>query len=58
MNETLGLHFGVLILQQVSSRVRQVLRDSDTVARRGGDEFAMLLPGADLEQATRIAKKL
>jgi len=58
INDTLGHHNGDLILQQVSSRVRQVLRESDTVARLGGDEFAMLLPGADLVQATRIAKKL
>src|SRR3569833_68419 len=58
INDTLGHHNGGLILQQVSSRVRHVLRESDTVARLGGDEFAVLLPNADLADATRIAKKL
>lgn len=58
INDTLGHHNGDLILQQVTMRVKQVLRESDTVARLGGDEFAVLLPAADVKDATQIAKKL
>ncbi len=43
INDTLGHHAGDLVLQEVASRVRRALRDSDTVARMGGDEFAILL---------------
>ena len=58
INDTLGHHYGDLILQQVSKRMRHVLRESDTVARLGGDEFAILLPASDREHSVQIAKKL
>lgn len=43
INDTLGHNAGDLVLQEVASRMRLSLRDSDTVARMGGDEFAILL---------------
>jgi len=43
INDTLGHHAGDLVLQEVASRTRRTLRDSDSVARMGGDEFAILL---------------
>ena len=43
INDTLGHNAGDQVLQEVASRVRRTLRDSDTVARMGGDEFAILL---------------
>jgi diguanylate cyclase (GGDEF)-like protein len=43
INDTLGHNAGDLVLQEVASRMRLALRDSDTVARMGGDEFAILL---------------
>jgi diguanylate cyclase (GGDEF)-like protein/PAS domain S-box-containing protein len=59
VNDTLGHHYGDLLLQQVGMRLRSVLRDSDTVARLGGDEFAILLPDImNDEQATQIAEKI
>ncbi len=58
INDTLGHHYGDLILQQVAKRMREALRESDTVARLGGDEFAVLLNTSDRDHAVQVAEKL
>jgi diguanylate cyclase (GGDEF)-like protein/PAS domain S-box-containing protein len=58
VNDTLGHHYGDLLLKEVGPRLRAALRESDTVARLGGDEFAMLLPTADQEGAVMTAQKI
>jgi diguanylate cyclase (GGDEF)-like protein len=45
INDTLGHHYGDLLLQTAASRLREALHESDVVARLGGDEFAVLLHG-------------
>ena len=50
---------GDAVLKEVASRMRACIRESDTVARFGGDEFVVILPGIGLEaDATRVAEKI
>lgn len=58
VNDTFGHAVGDQLLIEVGKRFKSTLRDVDTVARMGGDEFAILLPGADEKQVVEITKKL
>ena len=58
VNDVLGHHAGDRVLQQVAARLRATLRQSDTVARFGGDEFALLLPLVDADGAEHTARKV
>jgi len=55
VNDTCGHMAGDALLREVASLIKDQVRDSDSVARIGGDEFAMLLMGCPLEKARQIA---
>lgn len=55
VNDSCGHMAGDNLLREVAGLIRQQVRDSDSVARIGGDEFGMLLTGCPLEKARQIA---
>jgi len=58
INDSLGHACGDEVLKATGARMLDLLREMDTPARMGGDEFAVLLPGADANTALRVASKL
>lgn len=59
INDTLGHPIGDLLLQEVAHRLKQCVRESDTVGRVGGDEFLVLLHDIPLpEDALVVAEKI
>lgn len=59
VNDSHGHAVGDLLLQQVAERLQLAIRESDTVARIGGDEFIILLPQIDSERSViLVAEKI
>ncbi|MFL6660470.1 MAG: putative bifunctional diguanylate cyclase/phosphodiesterase [Massilia sp.] len=54
INDALGHPIGDAVLRMAATRMRKTLRDSDTLARIGGDEFIAVLPGASGEAQIRL----
>ncbi len=59
INDTLGHTVGDQLLQAVAGRLKDCVREDDTVARLSGDEFSLLLPGiTHVEDVDIIARKI
>ena len=59
VNDTYGHHAGDEMLRVVGSRLRKAVRDDDIVARWGGDEFVVMMPGiGDSEMGAKRAEQL
>jgi diguanylate cyclase (GGDEF)-like protein/PAS domain S-box-containing protein len=59
INDTLGHHVGDLLLRNVSKRLKTCVRQTDTVSRFGGDEFAVLLTNiSSADDASTVAESI
>ena len=58
VNDTLGHHYGDLLLQQVARRLREQLRFGDQIARLGGDEFAILSEDCTRERSVNLGRRI
>jgi len=59
INDTLGHHAGDMLLQTAAERLQQCLRETDTIARQGGDEFVVLIEQfADTQYLGGVARKI
>ena len=57
-NDTYGHPNGDIVLQEMATMLRELLRDCDTIYRYGGEEFVTLLPETALPEAIRVAERI
>jgi diguanylate cyclase (GGDEF)-like protein len=59
INDSLGHTIGDALLKAVADRIRRCVREGDTIARFGGDEFTLMIPKIEnVEDAAKIAQKI
>lgn len=58
VNDTYGHQVGDIVLIAVAQVLRQSVRETDLIGRYGGEEFVVLLPHTDMEQAGAVAEKI
>ena len=58
VNDRFGHPTGDVVLRDLADTLRENVREIDTAARWGGEEFAVILPGTDLEGAAQVAERI
>ena len=58
VNDRFGHPTGDIVLRDLADTLRENVREIDTAARWGGEEFAVILPGTDLEGAAQVAERI
>lgn len=58
VNDNYGHHIGDIVIEKVSAILRDTLRETDTAGRYGGEEFAVILPDTDLQNAMNFSERL
>jgi diguanylate cyclase (GGDEF)-like protein len=58
INDTYGHRAGDKVIREVSRKIKECIRQIDTAARYGGDEFAVILPNTSLSDATIVAQRM
>ena len=57
VNDRYGHSMGDLVLQKVAAALQETIRECDLLGRYGGEEFCVLLPNLDLQDAARAAER-
>jgi len=58
INDAYGHRAGDKVIRQISRKIRECIRQIDTAARYGGDEFVIILPNTSLADATVVAERM
>jgi len=58
INDSLGHQAGDFVLRELAGSLKQSIRQADILFRYGGDEFVILLPDTDIEQAKMLLKRV
>lgn len=58
VNDTYGHDAGDRVLQEVAGRIRASVRSADLACRTGGEEFVVVLPGADIAVAEKVGERI
>jgi len=58
INDSYGHRVGDKVIKEISRKIRTCIRQIDTAARYGGDEFVVILPNTALAEATVVAERM
>jgi len=58
INDVYGHRVGDKVIKEISGKIKTCIRQIDTAARYGGDEFAVILPNTSLAEATVVAERM